>query len=450
MPGHPPADDHADRPAETDHAAMPGPGTAAARSGGRSPFERPETAPPSGSPPDPGEPPAAGGPPGPGEPPAGPGGPSGPPPGPGAPGGPPSGPGAPPRAARSTTIALIAALAVVVLVTGVLGTIAVLMTRQPDVPLGAAPPRRLATAIHFAPVTGTRPAPCPGAEAVLDDAGTTCYQVAPGVTVTSVLKVEAVADTGGEYAVRVVLAPESRQRLEDLTRDALNQLLAVVVDDKVVAAPRVAQPITQDSLSITGLDEQQADALVSRLLGTPGPVPGTDGAVPSASPSAAASTCPPGTGTAPPGGTGGVTSPGGPITSPGGTAPPGTPTCSPTTAPTGAPGSTQSPAGGGPAPLTPPDGAGTGGAGGTGVGGAGTTPSPQASASPRASANVPVNQRSEAPRSAATRSPDPRYRTCREANAAGRGPYTEGVHPEYAWYTDGDRDGVACERGDLG
>lgn len=41
---------------------------------------------------------------------------------------------------------------------------------------------------------------------------------------------------------------------------------------------------------------------------------------------------------------------------------------------------------------------------------------------------------------------DPRYRTCREANAAGYGPYYRGRDPEYYWYQDRDRDGVVCER----
>jgi micrococcal nuclease len=41
---------------------------------------------------------------------------------------------------------------------------------------------------------------------------------------------------------------------------------------------------------------------------------------------------------------------------------------------------------------------------------------------------------------------DPRYRTCGDANAAGKGPYRRGVDAEYAWYQDRDGDGVVCER----
>jgi hypothetical protein len=39
----------------------------------------------------------------------------------------------------------------------------------------------------------------------------------------------------------------------------------------------------------------------------------------------------------------------------------------------------------------------------------------------------------------------PHFGTCREANAAGYGPYRSGVDPEYDWYTDRDHDGVVCE-----
>ena len=41
---------------------------------------------------------------------------------------------------------------------------------------------------------------------------------------------------------------------------------------------------------------------------------------------------------------------------------------------------------------------------------------------------------------------DPRFDTCGAANAAGYGPYARGQDPEYGWYVDRDRDGLACER----
>jgi len=41
---------------------------------------------------------------------------------------------------------------------------------------------------------------------------------------------------------------------------------------------------------------------------------------------------------------------------------------------------------------------------------------------------------------------DPRFDTCGAANAAGFVPYSRGQDPEYGWYIDRDRDGLACER----
>lgn len=41
---------------------------------------------------------------------------------------------------------------------------------------------------------------------------------------------------------------------------------------------------------------------------------------------------------------------------------------------------------------------------------------------------------------------DPRFSTCKEANAAGYGPYYQGKDPEYYWYEDRDGDGIDCER----
>jgi hypothetical protein len=40
---------------------------------------------------------------------------------------------------------------------------------------------------------------------------------------------------------------------------------------------------------------------------------------------------------------------------------------------------------------------------------------------------------------------DHRFAYCYEVTAAGLGPYYQGRDPEYAWYTDGDSDGIVCE-----
>ena len=77
--------------------------------------------------------------------------------------------------------------------------------------------------------------------------------------------------------------------------------------------------------------------------------------------------------------------------------------------------STQSPAPANPAPVADPP-----------------APAPAPAAPP-----VP-----QAPAPAGT---DPQFSSCVKAKAAGYGPYVAGTDPEYAWYDDGDGDGVNCE-----
>ncbi|WP_169944522.1 SecDF P1 head subdomain-containing protein [Microbispora sp. H11081] len=243
--------------------------------------------------------------------------------------GPPPAPAGPtePRAARGTTIALVVALVLVVVMSGVLGAVAVVMTRNPDAPpLKQTAVRTLLTSVHFAPVTGVGPAPCTGTDAIPDDKGTSCYQLDPGVTVTTVQKIEEVPESDGTYSIRLVLSPSSQEQIAELTRETVKQQLAVVVGEKVVAAPRVAQEITQDSLGIAGFDKAQADAIMALLTGSAPPgQPQNPAASPPADTGQPGGTQPGGTqpgGTQPDGTQPGGTQPGG--TQPGGTQPDGT------------------------------------------------------------------------------------------------------------------------------
>ncbi|GAB1817174.1 excalibur calcium-binding domain-containing protein [Herbidospora sp. RD11066] len=262
------------------------------------------------------------------------------------------GPPQPPQATKGATIALSVALVFVVIMSGVLATVAVLMTNNQDSPPLTQPVVvKLAVPIHFAPVEASGAAPCQG-EAVPDDVGTTCYQLEPGVTLTSVQKLETFTESDDTYSIRVVLAPDNRAQIEDLTRDTVKRLLAIVVGDKVVSTPRVAQEVTQDSLSIVGgFTKEEADALLARLKGT--------GAPPAQQP------------------------------------PPSQPAADP-------------------AVSQPP---------------AGTTTQPPAGTTPQ--------------------NGEQRYATCAEARAAGAGPFTKGVHPQYDLYIDVDNDGVACDPDDV-
>ncbi|MCT9930009.1 excalibur calcium-binding domain-containing protein [Planotetraspora sp. A-T 1434] len=307
----------------------------------------------------------------------------------------PEGPPAPdgPQATRGTTVALVVALVLVVVMTGVLGAVAILMTRNPDAPpLSQTPVRHLQVPMHFAPVTGVTGAPCAGTDAIPDSAGAKCYQLDPGVTVSTVQKIEPVPERDGTYSIRLELSPSSRDQIAELTHETVKQQLAIVVAEKVVAAPRVAQEITQGSLSIAGFTKAEADALVSTLTGA---VPGQQPAVPSTTPS-------PPAGQQPTTGTG--------ITEPG---------------------QTQSVQ---PQPGVTQQGTGQPGTGQPGALGAGTAqPTP-------GQAIRPVGQHT-----AGTM----RFATCKEATEHGQGPFFKGRHQEYYWYTDVDHDGVACDPDDL-
>jgi hypothetical protein len=57
----------------------------------------------------------------------------------------------------------------------------------------------------------------------------------------------------------------------------------------------------------------------------------------------------------------------------------------------------------------------------------------------------PTQTPSQTPSPSQTNGLDPRFSTCKEAKAAGYGPYRRGVDPEYQWYRDGDGDGITCE-----
>ena len=72
-----------------------------------------------------------------------------------------------------------------------------------------------------------------------------------------------------------------------------------------------------------------------------------------------------------------------------------------------------------------------------------TAPSP--SPPTPATAKPSPTRTTEAKPKPSTPKTDPRFSTCKEANAHGYGPYYKGVDPEYEWYRDRDGDGIVCE-----
>ncbi|MEV0202883.1 excalibur calcium-binding domain-containing protein [Nonomuraea sp. NPDC050691] len=316
-----------------------------------------------------------------------------------------------PQASRLTTIVLIVSLVLVVVIAGVLGTVAVLMTRSPDTPLlGGAPPQRLPTPLHFAPIREQKPAPCPGAEAALDDRQTTCYLLEDGVTVDSVQRIEPVREKNGTYSVRLAIAPKFKDKVVALIDEMVpnqRQIAVVLVPRTVVAAPIVTETMDGDSLSIAGFTKQEAEALVARLLGSP-PATGQPNPAGTGGPG----TDQPGAGQPSPGATNpGATNPG--ATNPGATTPGATNPGTQSTPGTGVTDPFATNPATNPATTT----------GGT-PGGTNTT-------------------------TGGRRTPDHKYASCKEAVAAGFGPYTRGVHEEYTWYTDVDGNGVACNPADI-
>jgi hypothetical protein len=70
---------------------------------------------------------------------------------------------------------------------------------------------------------------------------------------------------------------------------------------------------------------------------------------------------------------------------------------------------------------------------------------PKIARPPRATIHTATGTTSGSGTGATDGGTDPRFGTCTEAKSHGYGPYTSGVDPEYAWYTDRDGDGVVCE-----
>ncbi|WP_283133860.1 SecDF P1 head subdomain-containing protein [Rhizohabitans arisaemae] len=216
-----------------------------------------------------------------------PGGVEGPPPGgrnvPGTPGPAPDGTAAPsqgeaaaPKAVGGlVTVVLGVALVLAVLLAAFIGFVAYRMAVAPGEPIvGSRPLTRLTTPINVLPVTASYPAPCSGVGAYPDDLGRTCYQTAdPGMPLTQVQKIEALKEGDDKYSVRITLAPANRDQIARLTSVTPNEKkLAIIVADRVVAAPTIAEKITGTSFRIGGgYTKAEADALVAKLVGqTPG------------------------------------------------------------------------------------------------------------------------------------------------------------------------------------
>jgi preprotein translocase subunit SecD len=71
--------------------------------------------------------------------------------------------------------------------------------------------------------------------------------------------------------VRIQLAPSASQQFAQLTRANIGHRIAVVVNGVVIAAPVVITPMLNGTMVVTGLNADQSQTLVMRLMGTKAP-----------------------------------------------------------------------------------------------------------------------------------------------------------------------------------
>lgn len=66
-------------------------------------------------------------------------------------------------------------------------------------------------------------------------------------------------------SLMVQLAPEAAKRLEDLTRSHMNRPIAVVVNDKILSAPKVRSVITDGQARVTPCEDASCDTLLRQI-----------------------------------------------------------------------------------------------------------------------------------------------------------------------------------------
>jgi preprotein translocase subunit SecD len=88
-----------------------------------------------------------------------------------------------------------------------------------------------------------------------------------------ILDARALPDLGGGAEIMLTFDPKAARRLEALSRAQPAQPLTVTLDGKTIAAPTVAEPITDGVLTLSGgFTLPEAEALAKRISGKD-PVP---------------------------------------------------------------------------------------------------------------------------------------------------------------------------------
>ena len=72
-----------------------------------------------------------------------------------------------------------------------------------------------------------------------------------------------IANTGGGWLIEIEFTPEGREKVARITKERLNKALGIVVLDKLLAAPRIMEPITGGKVMVTGdFSEEEARSLL--------------------------------------------------------------------------------------------------------------------------------------------------------------------------------------------
>ena len=85
----------------------------------------------------------------------------------------------------------------------------------------------------------------------------------PCVTAADIAEASAAVDEHGQPVIDLAFTPKGAEKMKMLTSKSLNRLLAVLVDDKLICAPRIIVPISR-SARITGQFTQEEVARIVR------------------------------------------------------------------------------------------------------------------------------------------------------------------------------------------
>ncbi|MEO5877523.1 MAG: hypothetical protein ABIS86_01490 [Streptosporangiaceae bacterium] len=128
----------------------------------------------------------------------------------------------------------------------------------------------LASPLLVYPVVQQTSGPCPaGSAGSINGPEPSCYLVASGLTISKVSDVHVEGLKDGTYALSVKLLSGDRSAFAKLTRANLKKQVALVVNGKVITAPRIDDPITGGRLLVTGqFTKPAADQLALELTGS--------------------------------------------------------------------------------------------------------------------------------------------------------------------------------------